>query len=156
MEEQKLKGVDELEAMKAKMENARRIASAEAAVHIAVGIAPGMTVPEVVDQVEEDGEQEREDGADPLPPKKMPERKTKQQRKKAEKLRAEVRCSSPRFRAFVAERCTVETRPRREGGAEADARIGRLREDAPQVHLSRSGDTGKTPRATGSSDARKA
>ncbi|PIL29159.1 hypothetical protein GSI_09208 [Ganoderma sinense ZZ0214-1] len=87
VEEQKLKGVDKLEAMKAQMENARRIASAEASVHTAVGVAPGMTVPEVVDH----GEEEREDGAEPLPAKKMPERKTKQQRKKAEKLRAEKR-----------------------------------------------------------------
>ncbi len=93
VEEQKLKGVDELEAMKAKMEKARRVAYAEGVVHIAVGVAPGMTVPEVVDQAEE--EEEREDGVEPLPPKKMPERKTKQQRKKAEKLRAEVRRLRP-------------------------------------------------------------
>ena len=88
VEEQKLKGVDELEAMKAKMEKARQVAAAEAAAHIAVGVAPGMTVQEVADQAEEAEETE---GAEPPPPKKMPERKTKQQRKKAEKLRAEVR-----------------------------------------------------------------
>ena len=88
VEEQKLKGVDELEAMKAKMETARRVAAAEEAVHTAVGVAPGMTVPEIADQADEEG---REKGQEMLPPKKMPERKTKQQRKKAEKLRAEVR-----------------------------------------------------------------
>ena len=91
VEEQKLKGVDELEAMKAKMEKARKVAAAEAAAHIAVGVAPGMTVQEVADQAEEAEETEGVEGAEPPPPKKMPERKTKQQRKKAEKLRAEVR-----------------------------------------------------------------
>ncbi|TBU63459.1 P60-like protein [Dichomitus squalens] len=87
VEEQKYKGVDELEAMKAKMEQARQIAAAEAAVHVAAGVAPGMTVPEIADQADE----EEGEGAEPPPPKKVPERKTKQQRKKAEKLRAEKR-----------------------------------------------------------------
>ncbi|RPD61576.1 P60-like protein [Lentinus tigrinus ALCF2SS1-7] len=85
VEEQKWKGVDELEATKAKIEKARAIAAAEAATASVVGTAPGMNI-------DEPGEAEAEEedaSAEPLPPKKMPGRKTKQQRKKAERLRAE-------------------------------------------------------------------
>ena len=91
VEEQKLRGVDELEATRAKIEKARAIAAAEAAAASVEGTAPGM-------KVDESGEAQAEEedaGAEPLPPKKMPGRKTKQQRKKAERLRAEV--SSARF-----------------------------------------------------------
>ena len=76
--------------MKAKLEKARVAAAAEAAVATAQGVVPGMKVGEI----EEDGE-EQEEAAEPLPPKKMPGRKTKQQRKKAERLRAEVRLGVP-------------------------------------------------------------
>ena len=90
--------MDELDAMKAKMENARAVAAADVAVGSVEGLAPGMTVGEITEDAEE------QDGAEPLPPKKMPGRKTKQQRKKAERLRAEVRV--PRFRvAPNAQRC---------------------------------------------------
>ncbi len=69
------------------MEKARTIATAEAVVGAVEGSAPGMKVDEVVD-VEAD---EDESSAETLPPKKTPGRKTKQQRKTAERLRAEVR-----------------------------------------------------------------
>ena len=82
--------MDELDAMKAKMENARAVAAADVAVGSVEGLAPGMTVGKITEDAEE------QDGAEPLPPKKMPGRKTKQQRKKAERLRAEVR--APRSR----------------------------------------------------------
>ena len=78
-EEEKLRGADELEAVKAKMEKARTVAAADEAAGTVEGVAPGMTVGEVAEDAEEDG-------AEPLPPKKMPGRKTKQQRKKAEQL----------------------------------------------------------------------
>ena len=83
-EEERLKDAYELEATKAKMEAARTLAGAEAQVGTVEGVAPGMKVAEIVEDTEPHGETE------PLPPKKMPGRKTKQQRKKAERLRAEV------------------------------------------------------------------
>ena len=76
--------------MKAKMEKARVAAEAGAAVGETEGLAPGMKVGEILEDAADTAE-----GAEPLPPKKMPGRKTKQQRKKAERLRAEV--SSARF-----------------------------------------------------------
>ncbi|KAI0634326.1 P60-like protein [Trametes polyzona] len=85
-EEQKLKSMEELEALKAKLDQARAVANAEAAA--AQGSAPGMKVDEPA-EAQEDAE--AADGSEPLPPKKMPGRKTKQQRKKAERLRAEKR-----------------------------------------------------------------
>lgn len=87
VEEQKLKSVDELEAVKAKIEQARKAAAADEAVASTVGVAPGMTVDQPVE-----AEEEEDPNAEPLPPKKMPERKTKKQRKTAERLRAEVTC----------------------------------------------------------------
>ncbi|KAI0767353.1 P60-like protein [Fomes fomentarius] len=87
IEEQKLKGADALQEIKAKMEKARTIATVEAVAGAVEGIAPGMKVDEAVDvKADED-----ESSAEPLPPKKTPGRKTKQQRKKAERLRAEKR-----------------------------------------------------------------
>ncbi|KAI0357644.1 P60-like protein [Trametes cingulata] len=86
-EEQKLKSAEEVEALKAQLDKARKVAAAEAAA--AQGVAPGMKVDEITeDQAEE---AEVAEGSEPLPPKKMPTRKTKQQRRKAERLRAEKR-----------------------------------------------------------------
>ena len=86
VEEEKLRDAEELEAMKSKMEKARVAAAADAAVGETEGLAPGMKVGEILEDAADTAE-----GAEPLPPKKMPGRKTKQQRKKAERLRAEVR-----------------------------------------------------------------
>ncbi|KAI0372350.1 P60-like protein [Pilatotrama ljubarskyi] len=86
-EEQKLKGAAELEALKAQLEKARKVAAAEAAA--AQGVAPGMKVDEAAEGQAD--EAEGAEGSEPLPPKKMPARKTKQQRRKAERLRAEKR-----------------------------------------------------------------
>ena len=88
-EEQKLKGVDELEEMKAKMEKARSVAVAEQVTGAVEGIAPGMKV-DALAEAEAEAETDEQAGAELLPPKKMPGRKTKQQRKKAERLREEV------------------------------------------------------------------
>ncbi|KAI9056471.1 P60-like protein [Trametes sanguinea] len=86
-EERKLKSLEELKELQAKLDQARAVSTAEAAA--AQGVAPGMKIDEPVEGQAD--EEEGVDGAEPPPPKKMPTRKTKQQRKKAERLRAEKR-----------------------------------------------------------------
>ncbi|KAI0672234.1 P60-like protein [Trametes maxima] len=83
-EEQRLKAGEELEALKAKLDKARTVATAEAMA--ALNGVPGMKIDEVAEE-----HADEDDAAEPLPPKKMPSRKTKQQRRKAERLRAEKR-----------------------------------------------------------------
>lgn len=79
-EEKRAREEEELKRTKEKLEQARRVAQAEAV----EGTAQGMAV-----QAAEDANEEQETGE--VSAKKIPERKTKQERKKAEKLRAEVR-----------------------------------------------------------------
>ena len=81
--------MDELEEMKAKMEKARSVAVAEQVTGAVEGIAPGMKV-DAIAEAEAEAETDEQAGAELFPPKKMPGRKTKQQRKKAERLREEV------------------------------------------------------------------
>ena len=82
-EEERVKEAEELKKTKEKIEKARRAAD-EVEV---VGVPSGMTVQEVVEESEDDEDSEGEEGA---PAKRMPERKTKKERRKAEKRRAEV------------------------------------------------------------------
>ncbi|KAL4242802.1 Ribosome biogenesis protein NOP53 [Abortiporus biennis] len=81
IEEKRVKDVEELEAVKRKNEEARRVAFEESSMSSG---APGMKVQEVND--EDDNEDE-----ELTLTKKMPERKTKSERKKAEKRKAEKR-----------------------------------------------------------------
>ncbi|KDQ56539.1 hypothetical protein JAAARDRAFT_131965 [Jaapia argillacea MUCL 33604] len=81
IEERRVKEAEKLKAWSEKMEKARKVAAEEAE---RVGVAPGMTV----GIVEEDGVEAE---AEEVIVKKAPERKTKQQRNKAAKLRAEKR-----------------------------------------------------------------
>jgi nucleolar protein 53 len=77
----------ELRRTKEQMERARRIAQEE----VVLGIAPGMEVQEIA-------EEDKHDNAPVgVPAKKIPERKTKRERRKIEKLRAEVCCSLPSY-----------------------------------------------------------
>ncbi|KAI0827318.1 P60-like protein [Trametes gibbosa] len=86
-EEQNLKSAQEVEAIRAKFDEARAVVYADLVAN-PVGV-PGMTIDTIAeghaDEIEE------ADDSEPLPPKKLPARKTKQQRRKAERLRAEKR-----------------------------------------------------------------
>lgn len=79
-EERRVKEVEELAKTKERIIQARKIAVDEEV----IGAASGMTIQELKD--EDDGE----DHGEVVPAKKAPERKTKKERRKAEKLRAEV------------------------------------------------------------------
>lgn len=82
--EQRAKELEELKKTKETVEKARR-AVVELTV---VGVPSGMTVQEVPD---EDAGDEEDETAKALSAKAMPPRKTKKERRKAEKLRVEVR-----------------------------------------------------------------
>lgn len=84
-EEQRIKSLEHVEALKDKLLKARALALIESVA--ANEMVPGM---KIGNAEEAEGDEEGAEGDEPLPPKKMPARKTKQQRRKAERLRAEV------------------------------------------------------------------
>ena len=81
-EKRRVKEANELAKTKEKIEQARKAGADEAM----EGVPPGMTVQPVVD--DDDGGDVGAEEA--LPARRIPERKTKKERRKAEKLRAEV------------------------------------------------------------------
>ncbi|KAH9846077.1 P60-like protein [Lenzites betulinus] len=86
-EEQKIREAAEVEAIRAKFNEARAVVFADLVAN-PIGV-PGMTIDTPADgQVDE---AEEADEAEPLPAKKLPARKTKQQRRAAERIRAEKR-----------------------------------------------------------------
>ena len=80
-EEQKTKEEENLKKMKEKLESARKLVVEETQ----EGVPQGMTV----QAIPEEDSDEDEDSVEALT-KKIPERKTKKQRRKAEKLKEEV------------------------------------------------------------------
>ncbi|KAL1948397.1 hypothetical protein VTO73DRAFT_12472 [Trametes versicolor] len=86
-EEQRIKSLEHVEALKDKLLKARALALIESVA--ANEMVPGMKIGNAEEA--EGDEDEGAEGDEPLPPKKMPARKTKQQRRKAERLRAEKR-----------------------------------------------------------------
>lgn len=91
IEERRVKDVAATEYMKAKMAQAYRVAVSEET----LGVATGMTL----DKVEQQAEDDEEPSKEAPPPRKVPARKTKQERRKAAKLRVEVRLN--KHAAFV-------------------------------------------------------
>jgi hypothetical protein len=95
---------------------------------VEAGVAPGMTVDDNNNNHDDDNAEAPASGEEAVP-KPLPKRKTKQQRNKAARLKAEVR--PPIANLHRPSDCRAETRASRQGGAEAPARLAGQRQGRP-------------------------